>query len=484
MLLNSTASKTTSYIFDSTTNGMTSTQFRIHYGGGNNANISGASYIAYLFADNSSEDAADRMISCGSLTVSSQATAIVNLGFEAQWVMLKRSDGTGNWFMFDVMRGMAIDSFEWLYANTSMAGEEKAYQSVFPTSTGFGFNPVSNGQLVDGNYIYMAVRREDMAEVTDATKVFNSTAGLGTNPQWKPGFTVDFELYRRRTGTQIFHAGARITGNKYLRTNDNSVQSDDSDLKWDYQDGFYSHTGYDNTYQAWMWKRAKGYFDVVCYTGTGSARTIAHSLGAAPEMMWIKRRNGTGHWFVYSKHAPDISDTPDIPSRQQYMKLNDNGESSNIGSAYWNDTDPTATVFSLASTSSTNGSGDTFIAYLFATLAGVSKLGSYTGNDTGQNIDCGFTSGARFVLIKCTSQSDRSWMVFDSTRGIVAGADPFLTLEATSAENYASNGAGSIQNYSGSNLDLIDPLSSGFAVVGGTGMVNENGEKYIFYAIA
>ena len=75
-------------------------------------------------------------------------------------------------------------------------------------------------------------------------------------------------------------------------------------------------------------------------------------------------------------------------------------------------------------------------------------------------------------------------MVFDSTRGIVAGADPFLTLEANSAENYASNGAGSIQNYTSSNLDLIDPYSSGFAVVGGTGMVNENGKKYIFYAIA
>jgi cytochrome c peroxidase len=73
---------------------------------------------------------------------------------------------------------------------------------------------------------------------------------------------------------------------------------------------------------------------------------------------------------------------------------------------------------------STNESGKNYIAYLFATLPGVSKVGSYTGNGSSQTIDCGFTSGARFVLIKRTDNSNWSWYVYDTARGIVAGNDP------------------------------------------------------------
>ena len=45
-------------------------------------------------------------------------------------------------------------------------------------------------------------------------------------------------------------------------------------------------------------------------------------------------------------------------------------------------------------------SGDTYIGYLFATLAGISKVGSYTADATVTTIDCGFSTGARFILIK------------------------------------------------------------------------------------
>jgi hypothetical protein len=368
--------------------------------------------------------------------------------------MLKKKDGTGNWLVFDVMRGMAIDSFEWLYWNTSDDAEVKAYQAVFPTATGFGFNPANNGQLSDGDYIYIAIRRDDQAEVTDATKVFNTTTGLGANPQWKPGFPVDFELYRKRTGTQLFHAGARLTGNKYLRTNDNSVQDSDSDLKWDYQDGFYSHTGFDSTYQAWMWKRAKSYFDIVAYTGTGSVRTIPHSLGtgSVPEMMWIKDRGRTKGWAVY--HAA-LGNT-------KIANLNDTSPGS-IAQNAWNNTSPTASVFTVNTAGTVNTSGQNYIAYLFSSLAGVSKVSSVVHSGT-TNVDAGFSNGSRFVLLKRIDAAG-DWYIWDSLRSIVSGDDPYLLLNSTAAEV--------------TNTDYIDPYSAGFTITS-----SFPAGTYIYYAIA
>jgi hypothetical protein len=97
-------------------------------------------------------------------------------------------------------------------------------------------------------------------------------------------------------------------------------------------------------------------------------------------------------------------------------------------------------------------------------------VGSYTGNGGTQNIDCGFSSGARFVLIKRTDAA-QDWAVFDTERGIVAGNDPYLKLNNTEAET--------------TGYDVVDPYSSGFSVGPQlVGVVNDNGGSYIFYAIA
>ena len=118
----------------------------------------------------------------------------------------------------------------------------------------------------------------------------------------------------------------------------------------------------------------------------------------------------------------------------------------------------------------TNSSGNNFISYLFATLAGVSKVGSYTGTATTLQVDCGFTSGARFVLIKRTD-STGDWYVWDSVRGIIAGNDPYLLLNSTAAEV--------------TNTDYIDTYSPGFELSStAPAAINANGGTYIFLAIA
>jgi hypothetical protein len=117
-----------------------------------------------------------------------------------------------------------------------------------------------------------------------------------------------------------------------------------------------------------------------------------------------------------------------------------------------------------------NVSGSTYIAYLFATLDGVSKVGSYTGTGADLNVDCGFSAGARFILIK-RADSTGDWYYWDSVRGIAVGNDPYLLLNSTAVEVTGT--------------DYIDPLSSGFTVTSSApAALNASGGTYIFLAIA
>jgi hypothetical protein len=136
----------------------------------------------------------------------------------------------------------------------------------------------------------------------------------------------------------------------------------------------------------------------------------------------------------------------------------------------WNDTAPTSSVFTVGTSSNANGSGYTLIAYLFASCPGVSKCFSYTGTGTTLQIDCGFASGARLVIIKRTD-STGSWYVWDTARGIISGNDPYLLLNSTAAEVTGT--------------DYIDPYSAGFEISSSApAEINASGGSYIGLAIA
>ena len=193
--------------------------------------------------------------------------------------------------------------------------------------------------------------------------------------------------------------------------------------------------------------------------GTGSAHAENHGLGVVPEMIWVKERNGATNWNVYSKTS----------GATKYLLLNAT-QGENTWAGYWNDTTPTSTQFTVGTDASNNSSGDNYIAYLFASVPGISKVGSYTGTGSDLNVDCGFSAGARFVLIKRTDATG-DWYVYDSVQGIVAGNDPYLLLNTTAAQVTGT--------------DYIDPLSSGFTVTSSapTGL-NASSGTYLFYAIA
>ena len=435
----------------------TSTEFTVATDSALNEN--GQTYVAYLFADNSSEDADDQMIKCGSYTGAYPTQVEVNLGWEPQWIIVRPATQSSNWDIIDNMRGNPSD-LDGAFIGADVITAEGNNKRIQFTSTGFetmggGTSANANG----ANHIYMAIRGPMMVEPEAATDVFAvDAAGSGVAPAYISGFPVDFALYKSVVGSAGAAIGSRMLGKNEMFATTTAAVAASTALQFDYSNGFYDNTSRSANYVAWMWKKAKGFMDVVPYDGNAtSGRTVAHSLSVIPELMICKRRSSTEDWTVYSSTS----------GASYYLNLNNNqavGGSSNI----WNDTAPTSTVFSVGTSSRVNSSGQTYVAFLFATLAGISKVGSYTGTGSNINVDCGFSAGARFILIKRTDATG-DWYLYDTLRGIVAGADPFLKLNTTEAQDEGNDG--------------IDPLSSGFIVTSGSGN-NTSGGTYIFYAIA
>ncbi len=456
--------------------GFTSTQFQL--GGTTNItyhNENNSTYVAYVFAHNNSDGGfgptgSDDIIKCGSYTGNGSSTGpVVDLGFEPQWVMIKRASAAEDWIMFDNMRGLVVGGIDPdIRPNKSQAeGAFVTYMDINAT----GFQLTDNNSRTNENndtYIYMAIRRGPLAAPEDATKVFNvnTYSNNGNSNIYNTGFDVDMSLSTNRDGANNFTM-TRLTGNDHLKTDTNAAavtESSGSVKWWDSRSNYLDlQTNWWGTNNAvsWAWKRAPSYFDVVAYQGSGSmGLTLNHNLGVVPEMIWVKNRSANNDdWFVYHSALGNT----------KWLELNQT-TAEQTHQAAWNNTSPTATQFTVGAYNGVNGSsGYHYIAYLFATVAGVSKVGSYTGNGTGQNIECGFSSGARFILIKRTSGAD-SWFVWDSVRGIVSGNDPYLRLNLTTAETTTT--------------DRVDPYSGGFAVTGSDDGNNKNGNTYIFYAIA
>jgi hypothetical protein len=260
----------------------------------------------------------------------------------------------------------------------------------------------------------------------------------GTTTYWNSLFTQI---------TSAAQTGGTITGL--------SFQSNTSIIDANY---LYNDRGWTTSAIWWAFRRAPGFFDVVCYTGTGSARTVDHNLGVVPELMIVKGRSFTSSWHIYDA----------TNGATNYMRFNN--DPSTALSTIWNNTAPTSTQFTVGTSVGTNSSGQTYVAYLFSTVAGVSKVGSYTGTGALQTVNCGFTGGARFVLIKRTDAGG-DWWVYDSARGISSGNDPYLFWNTTDAEVTGTN--------------YVDTTSVGFQVTAAAPAgLNANGGTYIFLAIA
>lgn len=445
------------------------TDFRVR---SDRTNIAGNQYVAYLFAHDTSTDG---IIQCGSFTTDASGNAsVTSIGWEPQFAMIKASSTTGDWIMLDSMRGWDMTASDAkLAANLNNAESLSEYGN--PTATGFDFK----GGAASSTYIFMAVRRSNKPPTT-GVQVFapknvnggawngSSSINTGANVFSAPDLIIDFPSRTSPTSPAWLWSdrlrGYNKTGFPVLDSSSEASEVVRTANPYRYRDEDYFYLSTGSGMSSLFFRRAPGFFDVVCYTGTGVTRTVAHNLGVVPELIIVKSRaNGANagalDWPVYSSKL----------GTTKFLYLNHNFvEQTQTG--FWNDTAPTDTVFTVGSQALTNEASANFVAYLFATCPGISKIGSYTGNGTSQVIDCGFSTGARFVLLKCTNL-DGDWIIFDSARGIVAANDPHLSLNTTAAEVTTD--------------DSVDPDASGFIVNQNTATnINVSGGSYIFLAIA
>ncbi len=453
LVLNTTAAQANYGLFSTTapnsTNIYLGTAYPAYY------NDSGQTYVAYLFAHDAGGfglSGTDNVISCGSYT-GNGGTQTVTLGYEPQWVLIKNSDGgasgTLNWNIIDNMRGMPVGSNDnVLFPNISDA--EVSSQRVAPTATGFTIGSAS-GNLNDNGavYIYIAIRRGPMKVPTSGTSVFSPIARSGTGATSTVSNSIKTDLLIsmvRNTAGLSSGVWDRLRGfAAYLETTGTASESTSSDSVTAMNNTAYvlgadsgtdriNRSGY--TYANWTFSRAPNFFDEVCWTSTGSTFAVNHNLNVVPQLIILKWRSGAQEMRVFFNETSTGSDL---------ARLNSDAAATTYSyGANWGGQSTATTITPLGSTS-----GRTFVAFLFATCAGVSKVGTYTGTATTKQVDCGFTAGARFVLIKRTD-STGDWYVWDSARGIVSGNDPYLLLNSTAAEVTST--------------DYIDTYSAGFEI--------------------
>ena len=424
----------------------TSTHFQLPATNGNvnffNAN--GVSYIAYLFGHDTSSDG---MIQCGSVDIDGSNNATVDLGFEPQWFLGRTYTSAADWEIHDTLRGWSEGRLRKIQNDTNAETNYNAKYN-WATNTGFQTSGYFSGSQ---SLLYVAVRRGPMQTPTSRASVFEVDERQSADPNYITTFPVDMAINPTTAGGNVRLTSRRLGNKKLLVDNAGSLEGGDSGQDYAHNDGV--NLVDSSSYIAFMWRRAPKFFDYVRYDGNGSNRTIEHALGVTPEMIWVKNMTAYGQdWGVYYGDATD------------YLKLNSDAATAD-DNTFWNDTAPTSTVFTVGTHDSVNKNTNDHIAYLFATLAGISKVGTFSHtNGSSTDVDCGFSSGSRWVLVKRTD-STSDWYIWDTERGLVSGNDGYLVLNSTAAEV--------------TNQDYIDPLNSGFQIASGftTG-------SYMFYAIA
>jgi hypothetical protein len=435
-------------------------------------NASGGTYVAYLFAHNAGGfglSGTDNVISCGSFTSNSDGSASVTLGYEPQFLLYKRTDSTGDWTLLDTMRGFSQSDAALLRANLSSAEQVVSGDLWNPTATGFIGEPGTFG--VSTQNIYIAIRRGPMKTPTTGTSVFSPNAvNAVSGTQVNTGFTVDMQMGRTgpRSGNEFQSIQDRLRGisttttasGERLFPNNNEAENSSTQSRGWNNTGFQIPPSLASMNAIfWNFSRAPGFFDEVCWTGTSADQTLTHNLGAVPELIIYKRRGSTGNWYTGCSFTGS-----------NYSNLNLNLTNAASTLAYTDGgpfpAQPTATQFSVGQFYSTT----TMVAYLFASCPGVSKVGTYTGTGTTQTINCGFTGGARFVLIKRTD-STGDWYVWDTARGMIPANDPYLLLNSTAAEVTGT--------------DFVDTAATGFEITStAPAAINASGGTFLYLAIA
>jgi len=325
-----------------------------------------------------------------------------------------------------------------------------------------------------------------MAQINKPNEYFNTVLYTGngsTQSVTGVNFQPDLVWIKKRSATSdhMWHDIARGVTNA-IRSNTTGAENSQSNYLTAFDsDGFTVGSSNDvntngSTFASWNWLASNttvsntvgdinstvsvnttSGFSIVSFTGTGSTATVGHGLGATPKMIIVKNRSVVETWRPYHVAL----------GGGQALALND-VNATDTDAAYWSNTNPTSSVFTVGTTPGTNGSGNSMIAYCFAEVKGFSKIGSYTGNGNadGTFIYTGFKPA--WVLVKRTDSAN-AWHLFDNKRNTFNPNDKGLFPNTSDTENTGNQ---------------IDFLSNGIKFYSADGGYNGSGGSYIYMAFA
>ena len=416
------------------------------------------------------EEGDQNMIKTGSYTGNGNNNGPeIYLGWEPQWLIFKTADEARDWKMVDTMRGAPTGTGDNAF-NANEAEAESGNQDVVDIlPTGFRItnnNPAYNDS--EGTITYIAIRRLDplvTKPIEAATEVFAMATGNGSSniPNFTSGFPVDFGFYKTPASSGNWESGSRLSQGNYLYLNRTDAEGQWANMVFDSNVGWQNHSSHGSNYQSWMWKRYAG-FDVVHYnfpTASGFYN-LKHNLSKTPEMIWQKHRTTSDTWVIYHKDLNGGADP-----KNYYMEFNQNAEGTLGNVNYWGRSGTlTSDYFEINGQYRYTGATQYI---LFASVDGISKVGSYTGNGstTGPIITTGFNP--RFILLKDRGSGGTNWYTLDTLRGLGSGNDKRLQINETSQQDTG---------------DYIDTSSTGFQLKTDWDQFNGNGANYIYYAHA
>lgn len=298
-----------------------------------------------------------------------------------------------------------------------------------------------------------------------------------------PGFLVDMNWTKRRdtTGNHVLSSSVSGTGkNMYPDLSDAEATDAQGITSYDangYSTGTSSNwNGTGGTYVSYNWKggtttgvdfsagditpssysiNTTAGFGVYKFAGTNAAATMAHGLGATPDMIIIKESSESSGWAMY--HIA-VGNT-------KALVLNTTA-AADTSTLYWNDTSPTSTLFSMSTY--TNTTATSIMAYVFAGKKGFSRFGKFTGTgvNPGPFIYTGFKP--HFFLAK---------MITDAGYSATLRGDAINTYGNISGKHIIPD-----TNAAAGDGKNINILSNGVQVVTTDGGVNLSAKQYIYCA--
>jgi hypothetical protein len=206
-------------------------------------------------------------------------------------------------------------------------------------------------------------------------------------------------------------------------------------------------------------------FSIVSWTGDNSgSSTVGHGLGKTAEFVVIKNRADASNWQVKHKNnSANASQSLDATDAESSRAGSTNG-----GIADLSGTTTFGFIAGSAGVPAANGASDAMIAYVWNSVQGYSKFGTYTGNNNadGTFLYLGFRPA--YLMVKKIDGAD-SWTVLDKERSPFNPVDDQLYANGNDAE---------------ADANVCDFLSNGVKFRGNGGSYNGNGNDYIYMAFA